>query len=104
MVDSKLRQSTIPLDRSHLQINMDGDGGGGSSGQTTTNMVLQNDSNGTIMETFLKNVQDLLQKLKKFDKEKSELKVMDKDVKDLFKIDRDPILSKQLVRRKKLLT
>ena len=80
VVDSKLRRAVAPIDRSHVEISGGGAGGGGA-----TNLVLQNDSNGTIMETFLRNIDELVEKLKKRNKE-SELKVLDKDVTELFKV------------------
>ena len=86
LVDAKLKQSINSIGKSHVEV---------SKSETAPNLVLQSDSSGIILENFLKNTTEMISVLENRN-EDTELKVEDKDVRDLFDAGQDPILSAEI--------
>ena len=86
LVDAKLKQSINSVGKSHVEV---------SKSEAAPNLVLQSDASGIILENFLKNTTELISVLENRN-EDTELKVEDKDVRDLFDAGQDPILSAEI--------
>ena len=61
-----------------------------------TNLDLQNENRGVMLQSFYNNCEELLSKLESLEKEGGDIKANYKDVNSLFKEDKDPILTSEL--------
>ena len=88
IIDAKLKTSLNSIDSNHIEVN-------NYDSKQAANLVIQNDSNGVIIENFLKNITELLNKLENRNMD-NDMKILDKDVKDLFQAEQDPIMSREI--------
>jgi hypothetical protein len=61
-----------------------------------TNMTIQIQNRGVVIESFLKHIQETMQKLENFKKGDKKMKATFKDINSLFKDSKDPILTNEL--------